>query len=321
MTAEQHPGGDVGYVGRYAPSPTGDLHVGNALAAVIAWARARRQGGRCVLRIEDLDTPRVKPGAEQRMGADLAALGLDFDGAIVHQSSRTAAYDDAVAALADVGLVYACSCSRRDLAASAPHVGDDGPVYPGTCRDKGIPTDTKDVALRVRSDQLMQRYAHDSVVVVDDLWQGRFAQDVATDVGDFIVKRKDGLFAYQLAVVVDDAAQGVTEVVRGQDLLASAPRQWLLHRALGAPPPSFAHLPLLVDDDGHRLSKRSERAPEVLQTLWARGITPGRLLGHLLALLKNERSGALEADVDAEEFAAAVDDKWLAVPTLLWRPL
>ena len=316
--AKRTPERQSGYVGRYAPSPTGDLHVGNALAAVVAWARARRHGGRCLLRIEDLDTPRVRPGAEERMGKDLAALGLAFDGAIVHQSARTAAYDAAIAVLADAGLVYACSCSRRDLAASAPHVGDDGPVYPGTCRSKGIPTDAKDVALRVRSDELMKRYTV-GALVIDDAWQGRFAQDVERDVGDFIVKRKDGLFAYQLAVVVDDAAQGVTDVVRGQDLLNSAPRQWLLHRALGAQPPSFAHLPLLVDDEGHRLSKRSEQAPEVLQTLWGRGITPRRLIGHLLTLLKHGDSG--EEEVDAAGFAAALDDAWLAVPTLGWRPL
>jgi glutamyl-Q tRNA(Asp) synthetase len=303
-------------VGRYAPSPTGDLHVGNALAAVVAWARARQQRGLCRLRIEDLDTPRVKPGAAARMLEDLAALGLAFDGDVVWQSARGGAYDDALAALADAGLVYACSCSRKDLAASAPHQGDEGPVYPGTCRDKGLPLDAHDVALRVRVDRLVARFG--APVVVDG-WQGAFAHDVERDVGDFIVKRKDGLYAYQLAVVVDDGAQGVTEVVRGQDLLSSAPRQVLLHQALSQAPPSFAHLPLLVDDDGHRLSKRSPQAPEVLRTLFSRGVTPARLLGHLLWLLGKN---ATHDDVDAAEFADALfagGDDALAVDRVVWR--
>lgn len=301
-------------VGRYAPSPTGDLHVGNAFAAVVAWASARRQGGACKLRIEDLDTPRVKPGATEHIHEDLRALGLIFDGAVMTQSDRGSAYEDALAALVDDGLVYACSCSRKDLAASAPHVGDDGPVYPGTCRDKGLPVDASDVALRVRVDRLVQRFG---TPVIDDRWQGRFSHDVEACVGDFIVRRKDGLFAYQLAVVVDDIAQSVTEVARGQDLLSSAPRQVLLHRALGAAAPSFAHLPLLIDDDGHRLSKRSPNAPELLRTLVARGVQPQQLLAHFLRLLGGDNRGA----VSAVEFADVLDDEGLRRPSIVWRDL
>ncbi len=320
--------------GRYAPSPTGDLHVGNAFAAVVTWARARAAGerahgsqpglgiapGLCKLRIEDLDTPRVKPGATQHIHEDLAALGLRFDGDVMVQSQRQDAYEDALAALVDDGLVYGCACSRKDLAASAPHVGDEGPVYPGTCRDKGLGLDDGGddgtaVALRVRVDRLVQRFG---APVIDDHWQRRFAHDVEAAVGDFIVKRKDGLFAYQLAVVVDDIAQGVTEVVRGQDLLSSAPRQVLLHRALGNErPPSFAHLPLLVDDTGHRLSKRSPHAPELLRTLWGRGVTTPRLLAHFLRLLGVDRGD--EAGID--EFAGDDVDAALRVSSIAWRDL
>ena len=267
-------------IGRYAPSPTGLLHVGNAFAAVLTLARARRCGGRCYLRIEDLDTPRVMPGAAATIIEDLAALGLGFDpcgtpspelsGAVsdgvLWQGRRTRAYEQALQQLIADGLVYACRCSRKDLqrTASAPHVGDDGPPYPGTCRTLGLPLNAPDVALRVRLDLLVERFGAPHVV---DAWQGAYPQDVVADVGDIVVRRKDGLFSYQLAVVVDDAAQGVTEVVRGVDLLSSAPRQVLLHQALGHTPPSFAHLPLLVDDDGHRLSKRSPSAPGLLRTV------------------------------------------------------
>lgn len=313
------------YVGRYAPSPTGLLHVGNAFAALVTWARARRAGGRAYLRIEDVDTPRSKPGAAAALVRDLAALGLDFDafadadveGAVVDgvvwQSRRAPAYEAALARLAAAGLLYACSCSRKDLAASAPHVGDEGPVYPGACRDKGIPLDAPDVAWRVRVDRLVARYG---VPVVDDAFQGAFSHDVDAAVGDFIVRRKDGLYAYQLAVVVDDHWQGVTEVVRGQDLLASAPRQVLLHRALGGAPPRFAHLPLLVDSNGERIAKRSAEAPDTLAALFARGVRPAQVIGHLARLLGHD-----VADVDARDAVDLFDGPALARPTVTWRAL
>lgn len=320
--------------GRYAPSPTGDLHVGNAFAALVTRARAERRGHRCVLRIEDLDTPRVVGGAAERIVGDCAALGLVFDRFDVHddavidgvvwQSRRTSAYAAALQALVDDGLVFACACSRRDLqrAASAPHVGDEGPVYPGTCRDRGLPLDAPDVALRVRSDRLVARHGDDGVVV-NDAWQGRFIHDVVKDVGDFVVRRRDGLFAYQLAVVVDDAWQGVTEVVRGVDLLASAPRQVLLHRALAAAggrastEPAFAHLPLFVDDAGQRISKRSSATPESLRAVLGR-VSAARFVGHCAALLGLVDDGA---HLGPDELAALPGfDEALRQPTLRWRP-
>lgn len=322
---------------RYAPSPTGLLHVGNALAALLTVARARRQRARCFLRMEDLDTPRVMAGAASSIIEDTAALGLRFDrfvpvasddddddsGAVVDgvvwQSRRTAAYERALQTLKDRGLVYACRCSRKDLArlASAPHVGDDGPPYPGTCRQLGLPLDGPDVALRVRMDLLVAAVgAAPAVLPIVDRLCGPVVQDVVAEVGDVVVRRRDGLFSYQLAVVVDDAWQGVTEVCRARDLLSSAPRQALLHHALGHVPPAFAHLPLLVDDDGHRLSKRSPQAPGLLRTLLA-DMPVERLLGHFLWLLGRADS---DAAVSLDAFVDAVDDDAMAVASIVWRP-
>jgi glutamyl/glutaminyl-tRNA synthetase len=315
---------------RYAPSPTGYLHVGNAFAAALTFARARRQEGRCVLRIEDLDVPRCPPWASAAIRDDLAAFGLVFDpctataadviaarddDGVLVQSRRTTAYARALQDLIADDVVYACRCSRRDLqrVASAPHVGDDGPPYPGTCRDLGLPLDAPEVALRVRMDRLVARFG---APVVIDLLCGPFVQDVVTEVGDIVVRRKDGLFSYQLAVVVDDAAQGVTEVTRGRDLLSSAPRQAILHRALGHAPPAFAHLPLLVDEDGHRLSKRSPQAPGLLRHVLA-AIGADRLRGHFLHLLG---LAGPDAEVSVADFCAAITDDALRVETLGWRP-
>lgn len=306
------------YVGRYAPSPTGDLHLGNVLAALCAWARARRAGGRCRLRIEDLDTPRVVPGATARILEDLRTLGLSFDGELLVQSRDLAPYHEALARLRALGLLYACRCSRKDLArvASAPHEGDEGPPYPGTCRDLGLPFDDPalPVAWRLRVPA--------GLVVVDDALQGRFAQDVAREVGDFVVKRKDGLIAYQLAVVVDDLRQGVTEVVRGRDLLSSAPRQVQLFDALGGQAPRFAHVPLLVDATGARLAKRnmesatrSGEGATLLRSLMATGPSAERvigMLGHALGVC-----GA-EACLDAEKLAERLDDEALRRATVSW---
>ncbi len=313
-------------VGRYAPSPTGLLHVGNAFAAAVTMARARRVGGACLLRIEDLDMPRVMAGAAQTIIDDLTRLGLCFDAfgrddssvvnGVLWQSARTRAYDEALQRLIADDVVYACRCSRKDLArvASAPHVGDDGPPYPGTCRDLGLALDAPDTALRVRMDRLVARFGNPVLV---DAWQGAYLQDVVADVGDIVVRRKDGLFSYQLAVVVDDGFQGVTEVVRAVDLLSSAPRQVVLHQALGQAPPSFAHLPILVDETGQRLSKRSPSAPGILRTILSEH-RPQRLLGHLLRL-----TGSVDVavDVDADEFAAALDERRLSVTSLQWRPI
>ena len=275
------------------------------------------------------------PGAAQTIIEDLSALGLRFD-AFVHdddsvidgvlwQGRRTRAYARALQRLIDDDLVYACSCSRKDLqrAASAPHVGDDGPPYPGTCRDRGLALDAPDTALRVRMDRLVARFGNPHVV---DAWQGPYAQDVVADVGDIVVRRKDGLFSYQLAVVVDDGLQGITEVVRGVDLLSSAPRQVLLHRALGQAPPSFAHLPVLIDDDGHRLSKRSPNAPGILRAL-LEVHRPERVLGHLLWLTgslsvdDNDGENDSRVDVDVDGFIARLNEEQLARAAISWRPI
>lgn len=296
------------YVGRYAPSPTGDLHLGNALAAVCAWARARRAGGTCLLRIEDLDTPRVVAGARERIEEDLARLGLAFGNGepVLVQSEHTDRYHSALMQLREAGLVYACRCSRKDLlrAASAPHEGEEGPPYPGTCRALALPFDDPElpVAWRFRVDGARS-------VVVEDALQGTVTQDVESVVGDFIVKRKDGLLAYQLAVVVDDILQGVSEVVRGRDLLSSAPRQVLLFRALGGTPPRFAHIPLWVDAEGHRLSKRNGTSPDLLRTLWARGLSPADVVERIAAVL-----GVLSVNPvrDVRALADLLDDDVLA---------
>ena len=263
------------YRGRVAPSPTGDFHLGNALAAVVAHARARRAGGVCLLRIEDLDVAREAPGAVDRIAHDLQWLGLQFDGATRVQSADTGRYAAACAQLRAQGLLYACKCSRKDLSrvASAPHEGEEGPAYRGTCRALGLPFD--DPALPTS----WRFVVPSGVTGIQDALQGSVAQDLAAEVGDVVVRRKDGVFAYQLAVVVDDAYQGITEVVRGVDLLSSAPRQAALHRALGHEPPHTAHLPMWVDAEGKKLSKRDHRAPALVCTLRAAGVSPGRVRG------------------------------------------
>jgi glutamyl-tRNA synthetase len=227
--------------GRFAPSPTGELHLGGARTALVAWLSARSKRGNFLVRMEDLDRPRVIPGAEQRILDDLRWLGLDWDGPVVRQSERIDLYERALSQLD----TFACWCSRADLAASAPH-GDEGPRYPGTCR--GRAPAAKPASRRVR----VEPGAIDWI----DLVHGPRRDHPSQQVGDFVVRRADGVFTYQLAVIVDDAAQGVTEVVRGDDLLSSTARQIHLYRALGLAVPKFAHVPLLLGPDGQRLSKR-----------------------------------------------------------------
>jgi glutamyl-tRNA synthetase len=242
------------YVGRYAPSPTGDLHLGNARTALIAWLWARRAGGSFLLRFEDLDGPRVRPGCAQQQAESLAWLGLDWDGEPVAQSERTERYEAAIAALRERGALYECFCSRADVrrAASAPH-GPDGPLYGGVCREL-IASERDRLALD-RTPALRARMEGE-IEFADDL-QGAQREALQRTSGDIVLRRSDGVVAYQLAVVVDDAAQGVTHVVRGADLLASTARQLELYRLLGLDPlPGYAHVPLLLGDDGERLAKR-----------------------------------------------------------------
>jgi glutamyl-Q tRNA(Asp) synthetase len=238
--------------GRFAPSPTGPLHLGSLVAAVGSWLFARAEGGRWLVRIEDIDTPRVVPGSEDEILASLNRYGLEWDGSIVRQSERTALYEEALDRLRLAGRVFDCACSRAELqrAASAP-IGKEA-VYPGTCRN-GLPPDRAARAIRFRSP--------DETLAFDDLVRGHVEEHVAIQSGDFVVKRADGLFAYQLAVVVDDALQGVTQVVRGADLLDSTARQIALQRALGYPTPRYAHIPLVLNDDGSKLGKRDRALP------------------------------------------------------------
>ena len=246
--------------GRFAPSPTGPLHLGSLVAAVGSWLFARAAGGRWLVRMEDLDAPRVVPGAADDILRTLERYGLTWDGDVVFQSARIALYETAFEDLLRKKMVYACACSRADLAraASAPARGEEGDsssgggVYPGTCR-MGLPRGKAARAFRFR--------VPTGVFTFEDILFGPLSEDVAATVGDFVVKRADGPFAYQLAVVVDDAAQGVTEVVRGADLLSSTARQIALQRALGLPTPSYAHLPLVLGPDGKKLGKRDGALP------------------------------------------------------------
>jgi glutamyl-Q tRNA(Asp) synthetase len=236
-------------VGRFAPSPTGPLHVGSLVAALGSYVMAKREGGLWLLRVEDLDTPRVVPGMADDILRTLEILGLRWDGEILHQSRRTEVYREALDRLLREGVAYPCGCSRAEIArsASAPHPGEEGPAYPGICRN-GLPEGKKARAVRVR--------AGDEAISFQDGVMGVFSQKLSACGGDFVVKRADGPFAYQLAVVVDDAESGVNQIVRGADLLSSTPRQIHLQRLLGYPTPAYYHLPLVTGPAGTKLSKR-----------------------------------------------------------------
>ena len=276
-----------GHRGRFAPSPTGDLHLGSAATALVAWLAARSAGASFVLRVEDIDAPRVVAGCEAGQLDDLRWLGLDWDeGPDVgggRASYRQSESRDLHAAVLDDlsvrGLTYLCDCSRAEIArvASAPHAGDEGPRYPGTCRDFGH------ASREFRRPPATRLCVPHGEILVRDRWQGEIRQDVAAEVGDFVLRRGDGLFAHQFAVVVDDLAMGVAEVVRGADLLDSAPRQALLARLLGGAPPAFAHVPLVVAPDGSRLAKRSRGVP--LRERRASGESGSTLVTELARLL------------------------------------
>jgi glutamyl-tRNA synthetase len=275
--------------GRYAPSPTGDLHLGNLRTALLAWLFARCAGGQFVLRIEDLDRPRVHPGAIDRMLYDLRWLGLDWDEgpdiggphAPYTQSERHDIYTHYLQLLADKGLIYPCYCSRAEIAraASAPH-GDEGPRYPGTCRHL-TQAQRREHEKNNRRPSLRFQVDVECTVSFTDLLVGPTEQQVQQTIGDFIVCRSDGIFAYQFAVVVDDALMRINLVVRGADLLQSTARQILLYEALGFPVPTFAHVPLLLDEHGKRFSKRTQSAG--LEPLRAAGATPEQVVGQMAA--------------------------------------
>lgn len=246
---------DAPIVGRLAPSPSGRLHLGHARSFLLAWWSARSRGGRIVLRIEDLDAERVKPGAVDLVLEDLAWLGLDWDGEPLLQSSRTAAHGAALAALVEAGRAYPCVCTRKEIeeASRAPHGGETR--YPGTCRWRfaSLAAATESTGLPAA----LRLAVEPGPVIVDDALRGPTAFDVAAEVGDFVIARKDGVAAYQLATPLDDAYQAVTEVLRGDDLLSSAARQRLVLEALDLPIPRQIHVPLVHDSGGPRLAKRA----------------------------------------------------------------
>lgn len=248
------------YCGRFAPSPTGPLHFGSLVAAVASYLDARSRNGTWRVRMEDLDGPRCTPGAAEDILRTLEAHGLEWDDAVLYQSRRNAAYEAAMQRLRDSGMAYPCACTRKEIADSAVH-GIDGQVYPGTCR-AGVPPGRIGRAWRVRTDCAQAFDAGTAgQVSFEDALQGRIAQHLEQDIGDFVVRRADGLFAYQLAVVVDDAFQGITHVVRGADLLASTPRQIYLQRLLGFPTPHYMHVPVALDAAGEKLSKQTRALP------------------------------------------------------------
>ena len=243
------------YRGRFAPSPTGPLHFGSLIAAVASCADARAAGGEWLLRIEDVDEPRTRAGAESVILAQLERYGFTWDGPVLRQRERTDHYAAALARLREGGHVYECACTRRELETAPLGVGGER-VYPGTCRE-GIPADRRDRTQRA----WRVRVPATATVGFTDRLQGSVAQDLARDVGDFVLRRADGLHAYQLAVVVDDALSGVNAVVRGADLLASTPRQILLQRLLGFATPSYLHVPVALGPSGEKLSKQTGAAP------------------------------------------------------------
>lgn len=274
--------------GRFAPTPSGRMHLGNLFCSLLAWLAAKKEGGRVVLRMEDLDQLRTSSVYAEQAEADLRFLGLFWDEggslggphAPYDQGSRSPYYQELLGRLEALGLVYPCFCSRAELhAANAPHASDGEVVYAGTCR--GLTREEIVEKSRKRPPALRLRVPEETIAFVDGHY-GLVEQDLATECGDFILRRSDGVFAYQLAVVADDAAMGVTQVVRGRDLLSSAPRQLYLYRLLGFPEPAFAHAPLLLAPDGRRLSKRDRDVS--LEALEEKGLTGPEIVGRLAFL-------------------------------------
>jgi len=238
------------YRGRFAPSPTGALHFGSLLTALASFLQARSRGGEWLVRMEDLDRPRSVPGADREILSALEHYGLHWDGPVIYQSRRSHAYERALRRLVDRGKAFACGCTRRE-AASGPS-GLEGPIYPGTCRN-GLPPGRHARSMRARVGGVS--------IGFEDAVQGTYRQQLGSAVGDFVIRRADGLFAYQLAVVIDDAWQGISQIVRGADLLSSTPRQIWLQRALDLPTPGYAHVPIVGNGAGQKLSKQTHASP------------------------------------------------------------
>lgn len=301
--------------GRFAPSPTGPLHAGSLVAALGSWLDARAQGGRWLVRIEDVDTPRCQAGADRVILQQLDALGLRPDGPVWRQSDRAGAYEQALKTLHGRGLVYPCACTRREIeaahrSADRPRAPDSELVYPGTCRH-GLG------GRQARAQRLLTSDAQGRDTTIDwvDQAHGPQSQNVTREVGDFVLRRADGLWAYQLAVVVDDAAQEVTDVVRGEDLRDNTPRQILLQRLLGLPTPRYRHLPLVRDDLGRKLSK--QHGAPALDTSDRKAVL--RALGEAARTL-GLHDPALEGPQRTVGGASSVGD-WLARAVTAWRDL
>ncbi|WP_447803595.1 tRNA glutamyl-Q(34) synthetase GluQRS [Pseudomonas serbica] len=259
------------YIGRFAPTPSGHLHFGSLVAALASYLDARSVGGRWLMRMEDLDPPREEPGAQAAILKALESYGFEWDGEMVRQSDRHEAYAEVLNRLFSQGLAYACTCSRKQL---EPYHG----IYPGLCRNAGH--GTEDAAIRIRVPELDYHFI--------DRVQGEFHQHLGRDVGDFVIRRRDGLYAYQLAVVLDDAWQGITDIVRGADLLDSTPRQLYLQELLGLRQPCYLHIPLITQPDGNKLGKsyrspplsEDQATPLLLRALRALGQKPGAELAY-----------------------------------------
>ena len=270
------PGAVSEYIGRFAPTPSGPLHLGSIITALASFLDARSKNGKWLLRIDDLDTPRIRPGAIDSIFSTLESLGLNWDGEVLYQSQRQTAYDAALHKLKDKGLIFPCRCSRQNT---------KGKVYPGTCRKRAF-SDEGQQSIRI--------IARQQEVTLKDLVQDNFAQDLERDVGDFVVKRADGIIAYHLAVVVDDAYQNITHMVRGADLMDSCPRQIYLQNILELKTPEYAHIPLAVYDNGEKLSKRYEADHALLDN------TPEKVIFHALEFLGQQPP--------AELFEAGLED-------------
>lgn len=287
------------YRGRFAPSPTGPLHAGSLVAALASWLDARAHDGAWIVRIEDLDPPREVPGAAEAIVRTLARFGFESDEPVVLQSRRGALYEAAFARLRATGLVYPCSCSRKDIESAVRASGVDAGIYPGTCRDRPARAVAR-AAWRVR--------VPEETVAFDDRAAGRYSQNLAREVGDFVVLRADGPWAYQLAVVVDDAEQRITDVVRGADLLDNTPRQIFLQRALGFATPRYLHVPVVTNDRGEKLSKQTGACA-----------LSGDVRGELERAIRHLGLPRIGADTHEAFLIRAVElwrERWVAGPTI-----
>lgn len=275
--------------GRFAPSPTGPLHFGSLIAAVGSYLNVKCRGGHWLVRMEDLDPPREQAGAADSILRTLEAYALEWDEAVTYQSRRGEAYEDAIGRLREKGLTYFCQCSRKEIAADAGP-GVDGPRYSGTCRNLNLGSSNNSLRIRVP----------DEIIKIEDVIQGVIQQNLQRDIGDFVIRRRDGLYSYQLAVVVDDAAQGITEVCRGTDLIDSTPRQRYLQQVLGFATPAYLHLPVAVNDQGQKLSKQTHAAPVTVNN-------GSRELGRVLRFLGQKPPAELTGAPPAELIEWGVD--------------